>query len=45
LSAFWVLSKIKINFFDLHPQNEIKEIPLKIMNQIDIYDWDSARQT
>jgi hypothetical protein len=45
LFAFWVLSKIKINFFDLHPQNEIKEIALKIINQIDIYDWDRARQT
>jgi restriction endonuclease S subunit len=45
LFAFWVLSKIKINFFDLHSQNEIKEIALKIINQIDIYDWDSARQT
>ncbi len=29
----------------MHPQNEIKENPLKIMNQIDIYDWDIARQT
>ena len=44
LFAFWVLSKLKSNFIETLSELEHAEALKEIIHNIDIYNWNNARQ-